>query len=143
MTRNVIRDGQTRRGHIDGVARLHDSLTFDYRPMLAETVESVEAAATRVSTADGVQMIAMETAKHLVYWSEEDDKGAKLPINFENVRRLPFPLLNKLYRVVAGMAATDQVPGELSTDVEARLEEIRKQAGGVSLLEQREEAAKN
>lgn len=143
MTKNVIRDGQTRKGHIDGVKRLHESLTFDYRPMLAEVVEAVESAAAKVDTKAGVQMIAAETTKHLVDWSEEDDKGGKLAIEFENVRRLPFPLLNKLYRVVAGMTATDEVPGSVTSDVEERLEELRKLTEGVPPVVTREEAAKN
>lgn len=143
MSRNVIRDGQTRKGHIDAVPRLHDSLTFEYRPMLAETVESVEASASKVATDKGVQMIAMETAKHLVSWSEEDEKGGALAIEFETVRRLPFPLLNKLYRIVAGMMVTDEVPGSTTSDIEERLEEIRRATEGKPPIVVVEEAPKN
>jgi len=143
MTHNVIRDGQTRRGHIDAVPRLHESLTFTYRPMLAEVVESVEAAAANVRTAQGVQMIAMETAKHIVEWSEQDAKDGKLEISYENVRRLPFPLLNRLYRIVGGLVVTDEVPGSNTSDVEERLEEIRRATEGKPPIVEREEAAKN
>lgn len=144
MSRNVIRDGQTRQGRIDPIEGLYDELDFGYRPMLAEDVEQLEADASAAKTArDGVQLTADATATQLETWSEATEKGEPLPPVFENVRRLPFSQLNKLYRIVAGMAPTDPIPNARGEEMEERFADLRRRAAGETQAEAEERSAKN
>lgn len=113
MGSNVIRDGQTRRGYIAAVEQFYDAVEFSYRPMLPEDVEAVEAEANKPGTdpKKGARIIAAATQKHLVSWSEVEGEGkTPAPIDFETVRRLRYPVLLKLYRIVAGLQAGDPPP---------------------------------
>lgn len=144
MTRNVIRDGQTKCGYIEAMPKLHDGLMFEYRPMLSETLEAVESAAVKTDGSKGAQLVIMEVTKHLVSWSEENDKGEALPIEFDTVRKLwPSMLFNRLYRIISGQTVTDEVPGSSNNDIEDRLEEVRQAIEGKPPIVLQEEAAKN
>ncbi len=131
MSRNIIRDGYTRRGFIEAEDRLYDYLSFEYRPMLAEVVEMVEEASQRQETVkEGVRVVAAATAEHLVSWSEVEKDGEKVPHSVEEVRRLPFSMLNKLYRIVAGITPTDPIPDSTPKDSALFVQDIIAKASG-------------
>lgn len=113
MSKNIIRDGYTRTGYIAAVERLHDELRFEYRPMLPEQVETLQDATEKKTPSEGIRLVAAALAKQITSWSEtagEDANATPVPINFEHVRRLHFSVINKLYRIVAGISPSDPVP---------------------------------
>lgn len=145
MSRNIIRDGQTRRGYIAAVERIYESLEFEYRPMLAEEVELTESVIQKGKPKEAVDFVCAQLVQKLTTWSEVDENDKAVPISFDNIRRLPYGLLNKLYRVVAGLVPTDPVPNaakEEQDELVARLIEAAKTGRKVGDLVE-EEAEKN
>lgn len=127
MSRNIIRDGQTKPGYMEAGDGRYEAMEFDFRPMLPETVETVEAFVALNSQKDPIKTahcVAGNVAKHLQTWSEVEEDGSPSPITFENVRRLPFPVLNRLYRIVAGLQASDLKPGASPKETTDYVEEL-------------------
>lgn len=111
MTRNVIDDGYTKAGHIKAAENHHDSMSFEFRPMLPSEVESVEQAIGKEESPEAsVNIMAVALADHIVAWSETDQAGGKRPVNWEFISRLHYAVLNRLYRIVAGLDASDPIP---------------------------------
>lgn len=110
-TKNVFRDGATKPGFVKAVEGLHDALLWEQRPMLPEEVELLEnAAQRRANPQEGIRLIQAALAQKLVSWSEVDDAGNPMAINFRNMANLPYSLLYKLYKRVAGLEPTDPLP---------------------------------
>lgn len=119
MSKNIIRDGQTKAGYLELSEGRYEPMEFTYRPMLPETVETVEAFVAVNSQKDPVKTthcVAAMVAKHIETWGEVEADGKPSPIIFENVRRLPFPVLNRLYRILAGLQASDPRPAATAPD---------------------------
>lgn len=113
MSQNLIFDGQTRKGYIAAVERLHDYVRFEYRPMLPATVEAVENRVSNETRPEAVvQCISAAVAKHLESWSETGEKG---PHDVKLCWRLPYPVLNRMYRIIAGIVASDIDPEDKET----------------------------
>jgi len=125
-TSNLVRDGQTRNGKVDAEDGLHDGLSFSYRPCLPEEVETIESqAAKEGNPRAAVRLIAAFVADRLGTWSEADGDPT-----FENVRRLPFDLFNKVYRVVVGMRASDPVDQPTKEEEDELVAALRSQVDG-------------
>lgn len=107
QTRNVFRDGQTIPAYIAPVEGLHAGLSFERRPMLAAEVEETEAQIGKATPRQAAEITTLAVTHKLVSWSEIDDKGSPLPINAANVGRLPYQLLVRAYRIIAGLSPTD------------------------------------
>ncbi len=143
---NIIRDGYTERGYIEAVEGMHESVLFTYRPMLPEDVEFVEHEANKVGAdpKKAVQLIAAQVSKQLVSWDQKEADGSDAPTDFETVRRLRYQVLNKLYRIIAGLVASDPKPNpserEQREAVDAIIAEAQGKAPGHEALEA---AAKN
>lgn len=112
MSRNLIRDGYTRKGYVAPVARQHEGLRFTYRPMLpgewAEIMDRVQGRKPRERTA----IYATELAKRILWWSEVDGSDAPVPVSPSNVVLLPVPLWTAVLDVVVGIRASDHDPEE-------------------------------
>ena len=106
----IIREGMTREGFVDAVARLHGSLRFVYRPMLAEEVDTLNRAIKDQPAAPGVVALAKAMAAKLVSWSEPETPTADM------VRRVQWPVFNRLYAIIAGMAPSDPIPTPADAD---------------------------
>jgi len=148
MSRNVIRDGQTRRGKIEAVSGQHDEIVFEFRPMIAEETEQAnylsEQATERTGNAgDGVAIVIDEIAKHLVSWSEVDEKGRAIEPSVANVRQLSLTLVRKLFLVINGSIPSGVVPKPTDDELAERLAKIRESAAGVSAAESEHEQTKN
>jgi hypothetical protein len=131
MSRNVIRDGQTRKFHIKPETNLHEGLTGEYRPMLPEQVMRLESEVEKVRVNDaGGESLAIADAlqRHVTSWSEVDEKSKAVPVDFDALRRLPLTLLRALHFIVAGVRASDPIPTEAAT--KDRLAELRAMADG-------------
>lgn len=106
----VIRDGMSQSGYIEALAGVHGELRFSYRPMLAEDVEAFEVYRDRHGTTDPkgttVEMSRL-LADHLVSWSVSED-GRPVPVSMDNVRRLRYRLLGRVYQIVAGLSGSDR-----------------------------------
>ena len=143
---NIIRDGYTQRGYIEAVEGLHESVSFKYRPMLPEDVEFAEAEANKIGgdPRKAVRLIAAKVSQQLIEWDQTEDDGKEAPTDFETVRRLRYHVLNKLYRIIAGLVASDPTPGaskkEQADEVDAIIAEAAGQSPGQEALEN---AAKN
>lgn len=143
MSRNYIADGQTRDGYINAVERLHDECSFRYRPMLPAITETVENSIVKESPPIVIAIIAEVCARHLVEWSEVDDKGKPIPCRDKaSLERITHPVLLKLYRIIAGMRASDPrplsapEPAENAQDVaRAILDQAGGKIPGVELME--------
>lgn len=107
QTRNVFRDGQTIGAYIAPVEGLHAGLSFERRPMLAAEVEETEAQIGKATPRQAAEITILAVTNKLVSWSEVDDKGGPLPITAANVGRLPYQLLVRTYRIIAGLAPSD------------------------------------
>ena len=106
-TKNVFRDGQTLAGYIAPVEGLHEGLRFTRRPMLAEDVEEAEAQIVKATPRQAAGIVTLTIVAKLVSWSEVDDAGKPLPINAKTVGGLPYQLLTRTYRIIAGLAPSD------------------------------------
>lgn len=111
-TSSIIADGYTADGFIEAVDRLHGSLSFKYRPLLPEQVDAIDKEVLEKPPREGHKTLRAAIAGQLVSWSEKE------PITVENVRRLPYRLYNKLYRIIAGLMPSDAPPnaGEKADD---------------------------
>lgn len=129
---NVIRDGQSRNGYVAARERLHGPLRFRYRPMLAEDVELTELESSKgEDPRKGVRLIAAQVSQRLESWSEVDERGEALETSLENVRRLRYPVLLAIYKIVAGLRASDPDPTGAADDSEPDLaSDIIRQAEG-------------
>jgi hypothetical protein len=144
MSKNVFRDGQTRRAYIAAVERLHDDLAFSYRPMLPEEVEITEAALTSKEAKKAVEIIVAQVVRHVVEWSEVDDHDKPQPVSVRNVRHLPYQVLNKLYKIIAGLMPSDPLPdGAPKDDQDDYLADVLREAEGKMPIEAVSGAAKN
>jgi hypothetical protein len=143
QTRNVIRDGMTKRGRIDPVERLHDAMEFEYRPMLAAERELLADAVSRAKPDEGFYLIADAIADHLESWSEVDGKDKPVDPNFEAVSRLSETLAYKLYGIVGGFAPSARLPDATSDEENEHLESLRQRASGVHPADAEAEAAGN
>lgn len=128
----VIRDGFTQRGYVKAVEGLHGELKFNFRPMLPEEVEELEALRDTANQNNASKIrskIGEELAKRLTSWSVQfEDKPAEIsPLN---VRSLRTSLQTKVYNIVAGFAPTDIDPSwKDGLDDVKSLEELRESAG--------------
>lgn len=135
-TCNVIEDGYTRRAHIKAEPGIHQGLTFEYRPMLAEKVEDLDAAVQRAKPEEKIRIIAMALAGgnglpgQLVSWSEVDAKGAERPVSYDAVRRFPYLLLADVKRIVIGVWAGDPLPDATDEEESEFARAVRLQAEG-------------
>lgn len=113
MSRNIIpiNDGYTRQGYIEAVPRLHDELVFEYRPMIPEEVEQLNAALDRTIPVQTIHRVAAAVLKHLKSWSEVDEEGKPVPLSFDAIRRLPYPMLSNVRRIIEGTMPSDLRPG--------------------------------
>ncbi len=116
MSKHLIDDGYTRQGYLAEVERLHDNLAFTFRPMLAEEVDAVAEAAESKTAAEKSRIMRGVIAKQLQSWDVISGKGMTAEINIENVRRLPWRVVNQLYNMVAGLIPVDERPEKIAGD---------------------------
>jgi hypothetical protein len=144
MPCNIIRDGYTKRAKINGRPGIFGDLTFVFRPMLDEEVETVlqrsgqKRTAGRFAEATGIKAAAI--VRQLKEWSETDASGNAVPITIDNVRRLQPLLLGLLLDVLCGYSAGD-LPADATpeeTDQYARSLETALDTGSASTVEKDE-----
>lgn len=101
----VVSDGYDRRGYIAAVERLHDAMDFRFRPMLWEETDYFTAEEfRRKPSAKRAELMAAAIREKLVEWSE----GGKPTV--DAIRRLPWPVFEKLFNIVCGFSASDPFP---------------------------------
>jgi hypothetical protein len=136
-TMNRIDDKYTKRGYILASPNMHDALEFEYRPMLAEQVEDLDALVEKSSPASTVALIATCVAKQLISWSEvERDTPAGAPhkpvaVSADNVRRLPHPVLAKLRKIISGVIPSDPLPDANEAELSQYAAELKAAADGM------------
>ena len=117
----IFTDGLTQRVGILQKEKIYSAIRFEFRPMLAEVVEAFEANRDRKSEnkpAEVVQGMAKLISEHLVKWS------ADRPITYENVRKLRYGLLGRMYVIMAGLAAPDEILDEQGNVIEEKPERV-------------------
>lgn len=135
MSRNLINDGYTKTGYIEESEGLHESLRFEFRPMLPEEVEDSDAKIQKLGPRDSIRLIAALCASKVVEWSEVDDKGSMVEITPGTVGRLPYTVLGRMHRIVAGVGASDPLPHDDQTDEEPDILRIVEGINGQAELE--------
>lgn len=104
-------DGYTEPGYIAGVPGLHPRpLRFTFRPPLPE--ERVEHAAALEQLKGVQEQLACHAfiAEKLKTWDHVDKDGKPIPVSAVNVGRMKPALVNLLYAIVAGYAASEIDP---------------------------------
>jgi len=105
MAGNIITDGYTRDAFIAGVERQHGPLRFKFRPMLPEETETFcRPAFLQAPPKQSIAMMAAALKQHVVSWDEDAE------ITVDNLRRVPWKLLQRLFNVVAGFDPSDPLP---------------------------------
>jgi len=105
-TDNVIRDGWSQEGYI-AESSINGELGFTYRPFLPEDVAAIDgfiAQNQRAAPREVVKSLANEIAKRLDSWTEGE------PPNYESLRRVRYPVLKRMYDIMAGYEASDEAP---------------------------------
>ena len=113
----IITDDFVDHGYIAPVERLHGALRFTYHPMLAERVDAIDRGLAELTPEKGHEVLRAAIKEHLRSWDlkrpadcTEGHKGEAVPVTLANVRRLPYRVFNRLYRIIAGLAASDPLP---------------------------------
>lgn len=116
-TCSVIDDGYTREGYLEGRDRLHDPLSFAYRPMLPADLEEADDEMKKLPSRQRMSYMCNRIAERLVRWSEcerdaagKPDQSKPRPITPGNVGRLNYSQLSDLRWVIWGISAGDPIP---------------------------------
>lgn len=146
QTRNLIRDGQTRKAVIAAVDNLNQGLAFQYRPMLPLDYQilsdAVDKQAAKRRSDEITRLVAAAIVKHLAEWSEVDEKDEPVPINLQTVLMLPYPLIKAIYDIITGYKPSDALTDE-SDDEEEENERLQRLLEGVDGFKQLEADTKN
>lgn len=112
MPRNIIIDGYTKRAHVKPLEGIHQGLTFEYRPMLPEEVEDLDAldGKHRDNPKEHQLAIAKMIAAKMSKWDEEGANGETVTITGEAMRRMPPALAVQIRQIVMGFRASDPNP---------------------------------
>lgn len=145
QTRNLIRDGQTRKAVIAAVDNLNQGLAFQYRPMLPLDYQilsdAVDKQAAKRRSDEITRLVAAAIVKHLAEWSEVDEKDEPVPINLQTVLMLPYPLIKAIYDIITGYKPSDALTDE--SDEEEENERLQRLLEGVDGFKQLEADTKN
>lgn len=104
-----IDDGHTIQAVLHAVPRLYDRLAFSFRPM---TVPEIAAFQKGAAVADNVQLqelVAANLAARLKGWGVIDRAGKPVPITKTSLLRLQKALFDRLFAVVSGLNAPDEI----------------------------------
>ena len=110
MGKNIIHDGYTIDAYVREAPRLYQAMRFKFRPMLAESVSELGRRTEKAEGAQFMAIVAKVVSEQIVEWDETDAKGNPVPVSLETTRRLPYPLLFRLYGIVRMMEPHDEVP---------------------------------
>ena len=140
QTRNLIRDGQTRKGVIAAVDNLNQGLAFEYRPMLPleyQTLsDAIDRQAEKKRSDEITRYVAAALVKHLVSWSEVDEKGNPVPINLPNMLLMPYPIIKAVYDIIAGFKPSDAITdGGSDEEEDQRIQRLLEGVDGFAQLE--------
>lgn len=106
-----IHDGYTVPGYIQGVPRLYPSLRFEYRPMLTQARTVVYRKIQTLNDPNKEEEIAAKAIKaQVANWDLKDEKEVGVPLEIEHILRVQPTLFRRIFEIVAGSAAPDQLP---------------------------------
>lgn len=115
-----IHDGYTADGFIAESPRLHPSLRFTYRPMLAQNRTVVFREIAKCTDPRKEETLAAQTIKSQVLsWDLVDENGKAVDLTVSNILRVQPRLLSRLFDVVTGTQASDEDP-QRSSDENAK-----------------------
>lgn len=140
MTRNTIRDGQTRKAAIAPTEGLNEGLTFEYRPLLPIEFQKIEDAVAKQNRNDksheAVRIIADVLAQKVVAWSEETADGKPVPISSKAWLAMPFPLIKATYDIISGYRPSDALENDGDeADETVRVEQLLEGMSGRDAVE--------
>ena len=93
-------DGWTFRGFIEAVPNLNPDIRFTYRPCVPEErSDIVEKLADKPAKIQD-QLLARALAARIKSWDIKDQTGALAPVTADFMRRLQFPLFDRLTGIV-------------------------------------------
>lgn len=105
-----ITDGQHVTGKINGVARLYPDVVVTYRPM---TRTEVNAQSTKILVTEDAalqeKLSSSALERHLKSWNLKLRDGSVAPINQATLLALQPALYERLYRVIMGRQAPDEI----------------------------------
>jgi hypothetical protein len=102
MSLKLINDGYTFAGRVEPIGPF-PAVEVKYRPALADRVQQYIDASNRGGKERSDASVKLLT-EHLVSWDVLDDKGEPAAIVDVNLRRVPYPIREKLVDMVCGYA---------------------------------------
>lgn len=112
-TYNILINSRERDGYIEG---LDGNLRFKYKPMNGVEAYEAEATLQKHTGKDAAFTIAGILTERITSWDIKDDAGEELPIK-GNLTNLPFPILNRLYNILIGIAPNDADPNKKPEEI--------------------------
>jgi hypothetical protein len=98
----LIHDGFTAEGKYPAGKHGLGAVEFAYRPALAEDVYAFQKQAKPTGAAH-CQAICNVLLKHLISWTVKSRGGEVAPLSLDNLKRLPYPILEHLIDTVFGV----------------------------------------
>lgn len=119
-----IRDGYTEQGYIAEIPRLHQSLTFDYRPFTNEQRQQLIQENGKLGEANAARNSAKVLATKIKSWDLHDEKGNVAPISPLAILHLRPALYDRLFVIVLGLAPSDEPVGSDQSDAATSLADL-------------------
>jgi hypothetical protein len=133
--------GCDERAYIAEQPRLHPSLRFKFRPMLAEERDTIANAGSRKTPSEYHQILAAALAARIKDWDAKKRDGHTLSIEAATVRTLQPRLFDRVYAIVCGDSASDVDPQSPAAEVNLSAEAALQAAiSGQSVGEVKQEA---
>lgn len=114
-----IPDGYTETGILREVPGLHPRIKFRFRPLLIEQRVEYFAVAEKLQGMQLRRLVALHLSRQLVDWDLKDPQGNVIPLTPEAILRLKPRVFDRLFEIIAGEAAPDELPEQTPAEVEA------------------------
>jgi hypothetical protein len=128
----IIRDGYNETVFLKGRERIHEEITFDFRPMMPGVVRELTNGFSSKPPRVQSSIMFEALSQHVVKWSLTEANGNPVTLSIENIQRLKNLLLDRMFDVITGYDGGDD-PATATTaeefDAKAFLSEIQKPQG--------------
>lgn len=128
QARAYIPDGYTENGLIKEIKNVHETVRFQYRPVLPESVRALMHNYFEKSAKAQGEIVDQTLMRQLIEWDLQDHQGSPLPINTQNLKRIKKPLKDRLFNIVTCFdGSDDDVDGsqvELNDESDLNFDEL-------------------
>jgi len=115
MAEAYIDDGQTRRGYLREVQRLHPACRFEWRPITAAERAIIIGKVADANERQAIDIASALVASRVTKWNLTKPDGEPVNLQAAEVGRVVPALMLKVYRVLLGDNPPDADPDEQPT----------------------------